>query len=109
MPNCIAARIAPVTTMISKIRSKISDTEYRISDHAVKRMIQKGIELNELEEAVLAGEIIEQYPKDKYSPSCLIYGKTHTGRDLHVQLSLPPKVVVITIYPPDPKNGLIVV
>ena len=52
-------------------------------------------------EAILNGEIIEEYPQDKYSPSCLIYGKTKAGRDLHVQVSLPPKVVVITTYEPD--------
>ncbi|MFO0792498.1 MAG: hypothetical protein U0586_00370 [Candidatus Brocadiaceae bacterium] len=37
-------------------------------------------------------------------PSCLIYGKTKNGRDLHVQISLLPVVVVITTYEPDP-NG----
>ncbi len=55
----------------------------------------------EIEEAVLSGEIIEEYPDDKYSPSCLIYGHTKTGRHLHVQISLPPSVVIITVYEPD--------
>lgn len=54
-----------------------------------------------VEEAILSGEIIEEYPDDKYSPSGLIYGKTENGRDLHVQISLPPTVVVITTYEPD--------
>jgi len=49
----------------------------------------------------MAGEIIEKYPDDKYSPSCLIYGKTRGERDLHVQVSLPPLVVIITAYEPD--------
>ena len=47
-------------------------------------------------------DIIEEYPDDKYSPSCLIYGQTLVRRDLHVQVSLPPKVVIITTYEPDP-------
>jgi hypothetical protein len=34
------------------------------------------------------GEIIEEYPDDKYSPSCLIYGKTEGGRELHVHAAL---------------------
>jgi len=84
------------------IQSKIQAEEYRVSDHAVKRMIQKSIERHEVVETILNGEIIEEYPEDKYSPSCLIYGKTSAGRDLHVQVSLPPKVVVVTTYPPDP-------
>ena len=53
---------------------------------------------------ILSGEIIEEYPDDKYSPSCLIYGKTEVGRDLHIQVTYPPTVVVITVYGPDPKE-----
>lgn len=64
-------------------------------------MIKRSIDRHEVEEAILSGEIIEEYPDDKYSPSCLIYGKTENGRDLHVQISLPPTVVVITTYEPD--------
>jgi len=86
---------------IEGIKDKISIGEYRFSDHAVKRMIKRSIDRSEIEEAVLSGEIIEEYPDDKYSPSCLIYGKSKAGRHLHVQLSLPPTVVVITAYDPD--------
>lgn len=86
---------------IEGIRVKISIGEYRFSDHAVKRMIERTIDRTEIEEAVLSGEVIEKYPDDKYSPSCLIYGRSKAGRHLHVQLSLPPTVVVITAYDPD--------
>jgi len=86
---------------IEEIKVKISIGEYRFSDHAVKRMIKRSIDRVEIEDAVLSGKIIEEYPDDKYSPSCLIYGRTKSGRHLHVQLSLPPAVVVITAYDPD--------
>ena len=86
---------------IKGIRVKISIGEYRFSDHAVKRMIKRTIDRTEIEEAVFSGEIIEEYPDDKYSPSCLIYGRSKADRHLHVQLSLPPTVVVITAYDPD--------
>ena len=87
---------------ITPIRDKITNGDYRISDHAVKRMIKRSIDRVEIEETVTSGEIIEEYPDDKYSPSCLIYGKTENGRDLHIQLSLPPSVVIITVCDPDP-------
>ena len=90
----------------NEIQEKIQEGEYRFSDHAVKRMIQRSIEQYEVEEAVLGGEIIEDYPEDKYSPSCLIYGKTESGRDLHIQASFPPKVVVVTLYEPDPEEWI---
>jgi hypothetical protein len=86
---------------IKGIKDKIRNGEYRFSDHAVKRMIKRSINRSEIEDAVTAGEIIEEYPNDIYSPSCLIYGRTRDGRDLHVQLSLPPSVVIITAYEPD--------
>ena len=87
---------------IEAIQDKIRGGDYRFSDHAVKRMIERAIDRLEVEQTILTGEIIENYPDDKYSPSCLIYGRTKQGRPLHVQVSLPPKVVVITTYEPDP-------
>ncbi|MEK6656224.1 MAG: DUF4258 domain-containing protein [Nitrospirota bacterium] len=86
---------------IEEIKAEISKGQHRFSDHAIKRMIKRSIDRIEIEEAVLSGEIIEEYPDDKYSPSCLIYGRTKAGRHLHVQISLPPSVVVITAYDPD--------
>jgi len=95
-----------MTMSLTEVQDKIQKGEYRLSDHAVKRMMQKSIERDEMVEAIFNGEIIEEYPHDKYSPSCLVYGKTKTGRDLHVQVSLPPKVVIVTTYPPDPKEWI---
>lgn len=88
------------------IQDKIKEGDYRFSDHAVKRMIKRSINRHEVEDTILSGEIIEEYPKDKYFPSCLIYGKTAKGEDLHVQISLPPLVVVITTYKPDPDEWI---
>jgi len=48
---------------------------------------------------ILSGEMIEEYPEDKYGPSCLIYGVSREGRILHVQCSIEP-VWIITAYDP---------
>ena len=95
-----------MSTTIRAIQDLIRKREYRFSDHAIKRMIQRSIEPHEVEEALLRGEIVEDYPEDKYSPSCLIYGKTRAGRHLHVQVSFPPPVVVVTLYEPDPEEWI---
>ena len=92
--------------IIQDIQDKILKSEYRVSDHAVKQMIKRSITRLEIEEIMLNGEIIEEYPDDKYSPSCLIYGKTKNGRDVHVQLSLPPSITIITTYDPDPDEWI---
>ncbi len=88
---------------IKSIQEKVKSCDYRFSDHAIKRMIERKIERIEVEEAVENGEIIEEYPDDKYSPGCLVYEQTLAKRDLHVQASLPPKVVIVTTYEPNPK------
>ena len=91
---------------IHPLQAKIRAGIYRFSDHAVKRMIKRDIARHEIEEVILAGENVEEYPDDKYSPTCLIYGKTHVGRILHVQASLPPLVVIVTAYEPDPEQWI---
>ncbi len=94
------------TIDIHLIQEKIRTEDYRYSDHAVKRMIKRAIDRHEVEEAILVGELIEEYPDDKYSPTCLIYGKTRAGRVLHVQASLPPLVVIVTAYEPDSEQWI---
>ena len=89
---------------IKEIQNRIRQRKYKFSDHSVKRMIKKNVTRQEVESTILTGEIIEEYPDDKYSPSCLVYGKTKSGRDLHIQVSLPPIVVIITVYEPDPEE-----
>ena len=89
--------------MIAAIQEKIRLRRYEFSRHAVDQSIQRDISVNEFEEAVLrVGEVIEDYPDDKYGPSCLILGYTASGRALHILCSYPsrPILKVITIYEP---------
>ncbi len=74
--------------------------QYLLTLHASDRAIKRDIDSLEIEEAVLSGEVIEDYPDDKYGPSCLILGRTSANRGLHVQVSYPPNVKIITIYEP---------
>lgn len=66
--------------------------------------IVRDISVAELEQALSnRSEVIEDYPEDKYGPSCLILGFTSVGRPLHVQCSDParPLIKIITVYEPD--------
>jgi hypothetical protein len=89
--------------MIEQIRAKIQAGQFEFSKHAVDQSILRQISLQELREAIVNSEIIEDYPEDKYGPSCLVLGFTRTGRPLHVQCSYPsrPLVKIITLYEPD--------
>jgi hypothetical protein len=94
--------------MIEEIRVKIRAGQYEFSKHAVDRSILREISVQELQEAIARGEIIENHPEDKYGPSCLILGFTKKGRPLHVQCSYPsrPLVKIITLYEPDPAQWI---
>jgi hypothetical protein len=76
--------------------------------HAVDQSILKHITRREIEEALATGEVIEDYPTDKYGPSCLVFGVTSTSRPIHVQCTYPdnPKVKIITVYEPDPNKWI---
>jgi hypothetical protein len=84
---------------IQGIKNKVVAGEYRYTIHAFERCAERDISPVEIEEVILSGEIIEDYPQDKYGPSCLIYGITKTDRILHVQCSLEP-IWIITTYDP---------
>ncbi len=94
--------------MINDIRLKFEQQDYEYSLHAVNQSILKHISRKEVEEAIGKGEIIEDYPTDKYGPSCLILGKTMSGRPLHIQCTHPsrPKIKIITVYEPDPQEWI---
>ncbi len=90
------------TADLTLIQQCVRKGQLWFTNHAVKRMLERAISDDEVREVILNGEIIEDYPQDKYGPSCLIYGKTRAMRPLHVQCSAPPRVRVITVYPPNP-------
>jgi len=90
--------------MIDDIKQKVAVGQYEYSKHAVDQTIKRYIAVYEVVEAIASQSlIIEDYPDDKYGPSCLIFGITEAGRPLHIQCSYPdrPLVKIITVYEPD--------
>ena len=85
--------------MINSIRNRITSGDYRFTIHAFERCIERSISPEDIINIILSGEIIEDYPKDKYGPTCLIYGNTKEGKILHEQCSIDP-VWIITAYDP---------
>ena len=91
-------------TLIEAIREKVLAEAFEFSQHAVDQIILRRISVQEIRETIRSGKVIEDYPNDKYGPSCLILGFTDTARPIHVQCSYPsrPLIKVITLYEPDP-------
>jgi hypothetical protein len=91
-------------TLIQQLQSKIAQDLFEFSQHAVDQSILRRISVQELREAFSTGEVIEDYPQDKYGPSCLVLGFTTSGRPLHIHCSYPsrPLVKIVTLYEPHP-------
>ncbi len=73
-----------VVTLIDELREKIAKDRFELSKHATDQSIRRRISPREVREVVSSGEVIEEYPEDRYWPSYLLYGRTIGGRPLHV-------------------------
>lgn len=68
---------------IDEIRRLVVSGDYEFSIHAQQERLEDDLDITEIEAAILAGEIIEDYPADPRGPSCLISGQAG-NRPLHV-------------------------
>ncbi len=95
-------------TLVEAIREKVLANAFEFSQHAVDQTILRRISVQEIREAIGTGKVIEDYPEDKYGPSCLVLGFTTNGKAIHVQCSYPsrPLVKIITVYEPDPNEWI---
>ncbi len=88
---------------LSEIQRLLQTGEFEFTRHAFKRAIERNISELEIIQAGANVIIIEDYPDDKYSPSCLLLGLTISGRVLHLQVSRTDAdlLKIITIYEPN--------
>src|SRR2546426_11884412 len=95
-------------TLIEGIREKVVANAFEFSQHAVDQTILRHISVQEIREAIDNGKVIEDYPDDKYGPSCLILGFAANGKAIHLQCSYPsrPLIKIITVYEPDPNEWI---
>lgn len=95
--------------MIETVRRCFQENRVLYTKHSLQEMGNEplGVILDhEINELVIAGEIVQGYPEDRPYPSCLIGGYTRNGRPLHVVCSYDDqsdRTIVITAYEPDPK------
>ena len=87
---------------------QLTDGHFDFTRHALSRVVERNISEREIREAGRQATIIEDYPADKYSPSCLLLGFTQAGRPLHIHISLADSepIRVVTLYEPDPAEWI---
>ncbi|MGD2147577.1 MAG: DUF4258 domain-containing protein [Anaerolineae bacterium] len=72
--------------------------------HAIQRMFERGIKVEDVREALATGRTIETYPTDKPYPSRLVLG-WRGARPIHVVAAdnrHQRETIVITVYEPNP-------
>lgn len=74
----------------------------KVDYHCVVRLFQRNISQEDIENALLNGEIIEEYENDYPYPSCLVYGINLNNKVLHVVCGAnETEFWIITAYYPD--------
>ena len=93
---------------LDEVRRQLFSDEVELTRHAALNVVQRGISEREIREAGAGSVAIEEYPDDKFSPSCLTLGYTSDGRPLHILVSLADAnpLKVITVYEPDPSEWI---
>lgn len=72
--------------------------------HAVQRMFERGVTVNDVRAALTTGETIEDYPHDTPYPSRLVLGWIGV-RPFHMVVAenAPAReIIIVTVYEPDP-------
>lgn len=94
--------------VLEHIREQIILDNYEFSFHAESEREDEHILVQELEQSIMSGELLEDYPDDPRGHSCLIVGFTHAGRAIHSVWGLlsSGRVRVITVYTPLPPKWI---
>jgi hypothetical protein len=96
------------TAVILDLLKQAVDTgQIKISLHAAEEALADEITRREIEAAMLDAELLEDYPDWWLGPSCLVHGRTGSGRHLHIVVSYSGiPVTIITVYEPHPPKWI---
>ena len=88
---------------IETIRDKIQSGKYIVSFTHTEKIRLRKINIEDIEQAISGGTIIEPYPDDPRGASCLILGFTEKVRPLHIVCGRleDEEILIITAYEPD--------
>ena len=90
---------------IKMIKQLVKDKKIRWTNHVIIRLLQRNINQKDVENALINGEIIEEYEKDYPYPSCLVFGINLNNDVLHIVCgSNDEELWIITAYYPDKKE-----
>lgn len=86
---------------INALQTLCRNKHIQWTNHVVVRLLQRGIPQRDVENALMTGKIIEDYPTDYPYPSCLVLGLTISDRPLHVVCGVGNEWLwIVTAYYP---------
>ena len=87
---------------IEFLKELVKSQKIRWTNHMVIRLLQRNISQEDIENAILNGEIIEEYENDYPYPSCLVYGISLNNNIIHIVCGVnDDELWIITAYYPD--------
>ena len=90
-----------------KINELIKKKDYLFSEHADEERTKDQLTVEEIEQAIITGKVIEERLDDPRGESCLIAGKSKNGKLIHVVIGIRfEKPVVVTVYLPSNKEWI---
>jgi len=96
-----------VTDVLERIRMQAKARKVYFTNHADQEMFEEIIGTEEILDAISAGQILENYPKHRRGPCCLLCGSTRYGRHIHVVCTTAqPVLIIITVYEPKPPKWI---
>lgn len=84
-----------------EIQKLIKSRDYIFSEHADEERTKDKLTVNEIEEAIISGKVIEERLDDPRGESRLVAGKSKSGKLIHIIMGLRfDKPVIVTVYIP---------
>ena len=85
---------------IQQIRQKVLDRAYYLSSHAEEEMLDDDLERDDVENAILKGQIEKKLSEDVRGTRYRVQGPAKDGRLIHVivQFKEDTNLIVITVY-----------
>lgn len=92
---------------LERLKLAVLSDNFRITLHALKEKDADNISLDDIKKSLYFSEIIEEYPKSRPLPSCLVLGFTSEGDPIHTVWAYDEGsgiAIMITVYRPNPEK-----
>ncbi len=95
--------------MLAELQRAIIEGKYNITNHADEELVKDALMFADVREALMRGEVTEDYPNDFPYPSCLVFGMNAKNEPIHavwVYATQKEIAVLVTAYRPDPRKWI---